>query len=131
MIAAAHPGNICRPAFERLEAARKDGDRVAYADACTSIADLRIYEAAHYRIPHRYIDPASGRWEAPETVCRACWEPIDGAVVALGAGGSCLHYHLDCRPHYPDPPIPPLGPLFEDQPHPRRSCYSRLSYYLG
>lgn len=126
------PANLYYPLFARIEVARKAGNRVTYADLCTSLADLRTYEAAYHGIPVRYIDPASGCWEVPETDCRSCWQTINGPVVAVGTAGSCLHFHPDCRPHYPDREPLPLDRLYPaGTPHPRPSCRSQLPYYLA
>ena len=78
-----HPANLWHPLGAQLDYARKSGDRAAYADVLTSMADLRIYEAAYLGIPDRYVDPSSGTWTVPETDCRACWKPIDGPVMTL------------------------------------------------
>lgn len=126
------PANLRYPVAARLDAARWAGDRVAYADALTSLADLRIYEAAYHGVPLDYVDPSSGWWSVPENICRTCWDVVAGPVVALGCEGWCLHYHPDCRPRYADLPPRPLDILYPaGRQHPRRSCRSQLPHYVG
>lgn len=126
------PANLRYPITARMDAARWSGDQAAYADQLTSLADLRIYEAFYHGVPERYVDPSSGRWQVPDTDCRACWQTINGPVFALGVDGSCLHYHPDCRPQYTDLPPRPLDILYRaGWEHPGPSCRSQLPYYCG
>ncbi|MER7487981.1 hypothetical protein ABTY20_19145 [Streptomyces sp. NPDC126497] len=130
--AAQHPANLRRRVHDRMDAARLDGDRAAYEAAQTELVRVNAYEAKYLGIPERYVDPETGRWNVPDTVCRACWQDIDGPVFALGVDGSCLHYHPDCRPRYADLPPRPLDILYPaGRQHPRRSCGSQLPYYIG
>lgn len=126
------PANLRYPVFNRLDITRKSGDRAAYADLLTSLADLNVYEAAYLGIPLRYVDASSGQWNIPENVCRACWETIAGPVFALGVDGSCQHYHPDCRPRYAGQEPRPLDILYPaGWQHPRPSCRSQLAHYVG
>lgn len=130
--AAQHPANMRRRVHDRLAAARGAGDRAAYEAAQADLVKVNLYEADHLGIPARYVDPETGRWDVPDTVCRACWQDIDGPVFAVGVDGSCLHYHPDCRPRYEGLPPRPLDRLYPaGWQHPRRSCHSQLPYYLG
>lgn len=126
------PANLRYPVTSRLDVARKSGDRAAYADLLTSIADLAVYEAVYLGVPLKYVDDSTGRWDIPETICRACWQEIEGPVFALGVDGSCLHYHPDCRPRYAGREPRPLDILYPaGWQHPRRSCRSQLPHYVG
>jgi hypothetical protein len=132
MDAAQHPANLRRQVHDRLSASRGACDRAAYEAAQADLVKVNLYEAEYLGIPAQYVDRTTGRWDVPEDVCRACWEAIAGPVFAIGVDGTCMHYHPDCRPGYADLPPRPLDLLYPaGWQHPRRSCHSRLPYYLG
>lgn len=131
-MAAPHPAVLLHLVIARMDRARWDGDAAAYADAQTSMADLRIYEAAYHGVPLKYVDPSLGWWTIPENICRACWQTIDGPVFAAGIEGWCMHFHPEHRPGYDRPEPRPLNELHPaGVPHPRPSCRSRLAHYDG
>jgi hypothetical protein len=130
--AAQHPANLRSRVHARLDAARYAGDREAYETAQADLVKVNLYEADYLGIPSQYVDQETGRSDVPDTVCRACWQDIEGPVFAVGVDGSCLHYHPDCRPGYAGLPPRPLDLLYPaGRQHPRRSCRSQLPYYLG
>lgn len=109
---------------DQQEAARQNGDRVAYADAWTSRADAWTYRAVSIGIPLDYIDPTFGTWDIPENICWACWKPIEGPVVTLGVNAECRHHHPACYLSAD------FGRLYEGI-HGRPACSSELPYYYA
>ncbi|WP_445132521.1 hypothetical protein [Streptomyces sp. DW26H14] len=117
-----HPANLLRRLSDRCDDARQTGDRVQYADARGSFLDGLIARAVDLGIPHEYIDPTTGGWDVPETVCWRCWKAISGPVVALGINAGCRHYHPACRKH---------DALLRRGVHGRPSCKSSIPHYEG
>lgn len=94
-----------------MDAARRAVDRVAYADAWTSLCDARIYAAVERGAPWEYVNPATGRVELPDNICGLCFKPLNEIVYCnTGGTGNCSHTHPECYPR------PDLGQL-HDGPH--------------